>query len=107
MIRRPPRSTLFPYTTLFRSVLAEFTPARLKSRLNVWQGMWYMAVCSNLVLALWFHSWDVGDSLWRYSVAATAVFGGFLLGKPAALLVENPTLLPRMHTPNTAVAATQ
>src|SRR5256885_13223862 len=26
MIRRPPRSTLFPYTTLFRS-LEEFTPA--------------------------------------------------------------------------------
>src|SRR2546425_2478636 len=24
MIRRPPRSTLFPYTTLFRSVLHEF-----------------------------------------------------------------------------------
>src|SRR3712207_9589048 len=26
MIRRPPRSTLFPYTTLFRSVLTEFAP---------------------------------------------------------------------------------
>src|SRR3712207_8985262 len=25
MIRRPPRSTLFPYTTLFRSVGAEFS----------------------------------------------------------------------------------
>src|SRR5256885_13010382 len=25
MIRRPPRSTLFPYTTLFRSVLAALT----------------------------------------------------------------------------------
>src|SRR5258708_27384400 len=25
MIRRPPRSTLFPYTTLFRSVLADST----------------------------------------------------------------------------------
>src|SRR3712207_7202769 len=25
MIRRPPRSTLFPYTTLFRSVLKELT----------------------------------------------------------------------------------
>src|SRR5260221_2303379 len=25
MIRRPPRSTLFPYTTLFRSVIATFT----------------------------------------------------------------------------------
>src|SRR5258708_11452517 len=26
MIRRPPRSTLFPYTTLFRSLLAELLP---------------------------------------------------------------------------------
>src|SRR5687767_15635643 len=25
MIRRPPRSTLFPYTTLFRSAVARFT----------------------------------------------------------------------------------
>src|SRR5438270_6221897 len=33
MIRRPPRSTLFPYTTLFRSVIGEdagdLTPERL------------------------------------------------------------------------------
>src|SRR5258707_7487679 len=29
MIRRPPRSTLFPYTTLFRSRYAEWTPARM------------------------------------------------------------------------------
>src|SRR2546430_3834444 len=28
MIRRPPRSTLFPYTTLFRSVLAQVRLAR-------------------------------------------------------------------------------
>src|SRR2546430_4835924 len=27
MIRRPPRSTLFPYTTLFRSLLADARPA--------------------------------------------------------------------------------
>src|SRR3712207_8688944 len=27
MIRRPPRSTLFPYTTLFRSDVAEATPS--------------------------------------------------------------------------------
>src|SRR3712207_8180116 len=26
MIRRPPRSTLFPYTTLFRSAVAEIDP---------------------------------------------------------------------------------
>src|SRR3712207_8624804 len=29
MIPRPPRSTLFPYTTLFRSTDANFAPARL------------------------------------------------------------------------------
>src|SRR2546427_1250202 len=29
MIRRPPRSTLFPYTTLFRSVRKEIAPADL------------------------------------------------------------------------------
>src|SRR2546428_4474638 len=28
MIRRPPRSTLFPYTTLFRSASAASTPVR-------------------------------------------------------------------------------
>src|SRR2546426_8341342 len=29
MIRRPPRSTLFPYTTLFRSLSIEYTRSRL------------------------------------------------------------------------------
>src|SRR5258705_7191110 len=39
MIRRPPRSTLFPYTTLFRSVfvsvtgrIGDFSPARYANR---------------------------------------------------------------------------
>src|SRR2546422_2569897 len=32
MIRRPPRSTLFPYTTLFRSVLAATMGLRLAIR---------------------------------------------------------------------------
>src|SRR2546427_6880061 len=41
MIRRPPRSTLFPYTTLFRSLLelarvdAEIAVARLEQRLEL------------------------------------------------------------------------
>src|ERR1035441_7786623 len=36
MIRRPPRSTLFPYTTLFRSVAGENTssPQSLKSMIQ-------------------------------------------------------------------------
>src|SRR5688572_31603333 len=32
MIRRPPRSTLFPYTTLFRSALGNPVDSRWKSR---------------------------------------------------------------------------
>src|SRR5260221_3879789 len=32
MIRRPPRSTLFPYTTLFRSRGAQSFPAALRDR---------------------------------------------------------------------------
>src|SRR5690242_21456147 len=31
MIRRPPRSTLFPYTTLFRSVLPDSVPPFLQA----------------------------------------------------------------------------
>src|SRR2546427_8550798 len=33
MIRRPPRSTLFPYTTLFRSVLAEESSGEMRFRM--------------------------------------------------------------------------
>src|SRR2546429_6831781 len=35
MIRRPPRSTLFPYTTLFRSSLG--VPLAIRIRLKVWR----------------------------------------------------------------------
>src|SRR5260370_19845949 len=38
MIRRPPRSTLFPYTTLFRSIVpAHMTEPGRTRRLSVWQ----------------------------------------------------------------------
>src|SRR3712207_8890896 len=55
MIRRPPRSTLFPYTTLFRSLLAAtltlvFGPPGPPS----WPG-WLAAAASVVVLPL---GWD-------------------------------------------------
>src|SRR2546427_2642750 len=34
MIRRPPRSTLFPYTTLFRSRCSTFTPGQFVSTMK-------------------------------------------------------------------------
>src|SRR3990172_10338736 len=39
MIRRPPRSTLFPYTTLFRSLLSPANRANARAHLN-----WIMAL---------------------------------------------------------------
>src|SRR2546421_4081304 len=36
MIRRPPRSTLFPYTTLFRSSMYTIPPRTLKAPTGVW-----------------------------------------------------------------------
>src|SRR3712207_7147235 len=53
MIRRPPRSTLFPYTTLFRSVLmvllSESSPANLAadsfSALFPWNNWFQISSC--------------------------------------------------------------
>src|SRR2546430_9737524 len=39
MIRRPPRSTLFPYTTLFRSSAASTTQARFHMRCDLYDLM--------------------------------------------------------------------
>src|SRR3712207_7881684 len=48
MIRRPPRSTLFPYTTLFRSTLSSF--AKLNDP-DV-RGLWALGGLAQLVLDL-------------------------------------------------------
>ncbi|MGX1788909.1 MFS transporter [Bosea sp. NPDC055332] len=87
------------------AVLAEFTPARFKSRLNTWQGMWYLAVCTNLLLALLFFSWNVGDTIWRYSVAATAIFGLTIFVLQALFLVESPIWLARKERLDEAARA--
>src|SRR5688572_32193563 len=53
MIRRPPRSTLFPYTTLFRSRLtATFTSVDVAHRLRVWT-MRISGAESQVMEALW------------------------------------------------------
>jgi len=52
MIRRPPRSTLFPYTTLFRSVIIGIGPAGLSAAITAERlGLSYAAIEQDKVLA--------------------------------------------------------
>src|SRR3712207_8951838 len=50
MIRRPPRSTLFPYTTLFRSLALRWMREGLGGGTPTWLGhdRWLWGLCLNL-----------------------------------------------------------
>src|SRR3989442_2606692 len=50
MIRRPPRSTLFPYTTLFRSSRRKMLPS--KSRARVCRGSSASSFCNWVIASL-------------------------------------------------------
>ncbi|MFC6885849.1 MULTISPECIES: MFS transporter [Actinomadura] len=75
------------------ALLAEYTPASLKGRLNFWQGVWYTATTTNLLLTLVFYKLDAGTDIWRWSVGSSAAFALVLLLLQMAFLVESPTWL--------------
>ncbi|MEV4128081.1 MFS transporter [Nocardia sp. NPDC049707] len=75
------------------ALLAEYTPASLKGRLNFWQGVWYTATTTNLLLTLVFYKFDVGADIWRWSVASSAAFALLLFVLQLFFLVESPTWL--------------
>lgn len=75
------------------ALLAEYTPASLKGRLNFWQGVWYTATTTNLLLTLLFYRFDVGADIWRWSVGSSAAFALVLLVLQLTFLVESPTWL--------------
>lgn len=77
------------------ALLAEFTPARFKSRLNTWQGVWYTAVSSNLILAVLFYNMGVGAAIWRYAVGSAGVVALILFIFQLSYLVESPTWAAR------------
>src|SRR5476649_48694 len=49
MIRRPPRSTLFPYTTLFRSQVFRWINGRDPRQYGLDFGLWTRSVVSDLI----------------------------------------------------------
>src|SRR3712207_3920961 len=78
MIRRPPRSTLFPYTTLFRSIGRHISPLH------------FMTTMLAAVLA--YNPLLVYNTGFQLSVAA--VFGILLLRKPLKSLIDATLLRP-------------
>lgn len=77
------------------ALLAEFTPARFKSRLNTWQGIWYTAVSSNLLLAILFYNMGTGAAIWRYAVGSAGVVALIMFVAQLRYLVESPTWAAR------------
>ena len=75
------------------ALLAEYTPASLRGRLNLWQGIWYIATTGNLLLTLICFKFDVGADIWRWSVGSAGVIALSLLILQFVFLVESPAWL--------------
>src|SRR5256885_2676844 len=97
MIRRPPRSTLFPYTTLFRSVLLDGRPTFVEDErptLRDYTPLRYDAARQNLIMDFALH--DAGPATeW----ALTAPLGQWVgLAGPRGSLVISANLRSEEHT---------
>src|SRR5687768_18161727 len=81
MIRRPPRSTLFPYTTLFRSVLAEYTQPFNETDVTYFEPLYERVVGnlgfrpSNFAADAAFDAWHVYQPLDRKSTRLNSSHG--------------------------------
>jgi MFS family permease len=75
------------------ALLAEYTPAKLRGRLNLWQSVWYVATTVNLALTLAFYQLGVSVEIWRWSVGSAGVFALALLVLQVAFLAESPSWL--------------
>ncbi|GAA4524210.1 MFS transporter [Amycolatopsis samaneae] len=75
------------------ALLAEYTPAKLRGRLNLWQSVWYVATTVNLALTLLFYNLGVSVEIWRWSVGSAGVFAIALLVLQVVFLAESPSWL--------------
>src|SRR2546429_1737652 len=94
MIRRPPRSTLFPYTTLFRS-LEERVMAAVRSHAaspgnRAWR---WLNTPREVELRLRVRPWTV----WAGALAVAAGLALLLVGRPARSEEHTSELQSRLH----------
>src|SRR3712207_8400636 len=97
MIRRPPRSTLFPYTTLFRSRLAGINVQRHTVYLYVLVG-----VCCGIAALMIVSRTTTGSSthggLYELDAIAAVVIGGTLLTGGRGTIVRTALGVPIFTT---------
>src|SRR3712207_9472571 len=95
MIRRPPRSTLFPYTTLFRSILAT---ALGSGEFLIWPWITTQIGIAFLWLAVvgFFAQFVINMEIERYTLATgeTAVTGFTRFWKPWGIIFVLGAVLP-------------
>src|SRR2546430_9577498 len=96
MIRRPPRSTLFPYTTLFRSVAGGLKFIRLVSG-----GAFTCGVRTDSSAACWgYGAWgQLGNGLREDHCAPVAVLDGPNLVAPSVGAAHGCPLPPGSRAP--------
>ncbi|MCI2415930.1 sugar porter family MFS transporter [Saccharopolyspora sp. K220] len=73
--------------------LAEFLPTRKQSKLNRWQGIWYVATTCNLLITVAIYQAGVGQSIWRWSLASAGLIAAVLGVLQVFLLSESPRWL--------------
>jgi MFS transporter, putative metabolite transport protein len=73
--------------------LSEFLPRRTQSKLNRWQGTWYVASTGCLLFTVGVYQLGVGETIWRYSLASAGVLALVLGVLQIFLLSESPRWL--------------
>src|SRR2546422_7587438 len=96
MIRRPPRSTLFPYTTLFRSNVATYVATAQRSSGESVSSNWGIAVPATPIVTLRYTS--TGETVPIAARSARLAGGGAPRGP--ALGPPPPPPPPRHPTPD-------
>ncbi|OZG26155.1 MFS transporter [Williamsia sp. 1138] len=87
--------------------IAEFLRRQDQPKLSRWQGVWYVATTSNLLVGLIIFQFHVGDSIWRYLMGTAAVLAAALAVLQIALLPESPRWLASRGRFTDAVVALQ
>jgi putative MFS transporter len=73
--------------------ISEWLADKQRGKLNRWQGMWYVATTTNLLVAVVIYQFDVGENIWRWLLGSAGLIALVLLVAQWFLLPESPRWL--------------